>query len=106
MRMQASLLAGKKAEASPEQPISIKLVAPPKYVLSCTMFDELAGVAVLTDAIGLITTEIKQRGGACVVKEEPHATTMLEESKFMEQLSELQRKSQMVDGDDDGDEGN
>jgi translation initiation factor 2 subunit 1 len=97
---QAALTAGKKAEVSEDQPITIKLIAPPLYVLSCTMFDREAGVQVLTEAIDLITTEIKRLGGECKVDQEPHATTMEEESKLMATYTELQRQSEMVDGDD------
>lgn len=97
---QESLLAGKQAQVSEDQAISIKLIAPPLYVLSVTMFDREAGVQVLTHAIEIITAEIKRRGGECKVDQEPHATTVEEESKLMATYSELQRKSEMVDGDD------
>ena len=85
---------------SEDQPIAIKLIAPPLYVLSCTMFDREAGVRVLTHAIEIIAAEIRRRGGECKVNQEPHATTPEEESKLIATYSELQRQSEMVDGDD------
>jgi translation initiation factor 2 subunit 1 len=91
---------GKKAGYGEDQAISIKLIAPPLYVLSCTMFVREAGIQVLNKAIELITNEIKRRGGDCKVAQEPHATTVEEESDLMATYSELQRKSEMVAGDD------
>lgn len=64
------------------------------------MFDREAGVQVLTKAIELITNEINLRGGDCKVDQEPHATTLEEESKLIATYTELQRQSEMVDGDD------
>eukprot|EP00591_Stephanopyxis_turris_P001580 CAMPEP_0195511594 /NCGR_PEP_ID=MMETSP0794_2-20130614/3863_1 /TAXON_ID=515487 /ORGANISM="Stephanopyxis turris, Strain CCMP 815" /LENGTH=350 /DNA_ID=CAMNT_0040639227 /DNA_START=71 /DNA_END=1123 /DNA_ORIENTATION=+ len=98
--IKTSLLAGKQAQVSEDQAISIKLIAPPLYVLSVTMFDREAGVAVLTEAIDIITAEIKQRGGDCKVDQEPHATTAEEENKLMATYTALQAQSAMVDGDD------
>ena len=65
------------------------------------MFDREAGVKVLTNAINIITTEIKRRGGDCKINQEPHATTVEEESKLMATYTELQRQSAMVDGDEE-----
>lgn len=93
-------MAGKEAQVSEDQAISIKLIAPPLYVLSVTMFDREAGVQVLTKAIEIITAEVRRRGGECHVDQEPHATTVEEELKLNATFGELQRQSEMVDGDD------
>ena len=95
--IKAALFAGMKS--NPKQDIQIRLLAPPKYVLFTTMYDRQKGVAVLQEAINVITKEITERKGSCVVKDPPRATTQEEDSRLKEKYSELARQNQEKAGD-------
>ena len=95
--IKAALFAGMKS--NPKQDIQIRLLAPPKYVLFTTMYDRQKGVAVLQEAINVITKEITARKGSCVVRDPPRATTQEEDSRLKEKYSELARQNQEKAGD-------
>jgi len=84
-----------------ERPISIKLIAPPLYVMLTTSLDKTVGIQTLQAAIAAIDDEIKQHSGKLVVKQAPRATSTQEESALATLLEQMERENREVDGDED-----
>eukprot|EP01024_Parvocaulis_polyphysoides_P058046 TRINITY_DN620_c0_g1_i10.p5 TRINITY_DN620_c0_g1~~TRINITY_DN620_c0_g1_i10.p5 ORF type:complete len:146 (-),score=42.32 TRINITY_DN620_c0_g1_i10:1023-1460(-) len=84
--------------------VSIKLIAPPLYVLSTQTLDQNRGIDVLTEACEACQKVIQSRGGKLVVKEKARVVSEQEDRLLNRKLEEEQLNNQEVDGDDDDEE--
>mmetsp|Transcript_12923 Transcript_12923/g.31712 ORF Transcript_12923/g.31712 Transcript_12923/m.31712 type:complete len:434 (-) Transcript_12923:117-1418(-) len=85
-------------------PISIRLIAPPCYVMTCNTLDQEYGIGLLDGALAKIREEINKRKGEITIKMAPTAVGAEEEEALKKQLEEAQRLNQEVEGDDDEEE--
>lgn len=85
-------------------PISIRLIAPPLYVMTCNTLDQDFGIKLLEGALEKIKKEITDRKGEMVVKMAPTAVGAEEEAALARALEEAQRANMEVEGDDDDEE--
>eukprot|EP01023_Acetabularia_acetabulum_P031561 TRINITY_DN2957_c1_g1_i2.p1 TRINITY_DN2957_c1_g1~~TRINITY_DN2957_c1_g1_i2.p1 ORF type:complete len:351 (-),score=60.04 TRINITY_DN2957_c1_g1_i2:88-1062(-) len=81
--------------------VSIKLIAPPLYVLSTQTLDKNQGIDVLTDACEACQKVIQKRGGKLVVKEGARVVSEQEDRLLNRKMEEEMMNNQEVDGDDD-----
>ena len=98
-----ALLKGKEVSTD-ELPVSMKLVAPPLYVLLCTCHDKARGIALLNDAIKTMQAEIREAKGDLQVKAEPRAVDDRDDKLLSNLLTTLEQQNQEIDGDADADE--
>jgi len=98
--IKSALKAG-EALSSTDSSISIKLVAPPLYVMVGTFLDKDLGIATLTKAIELIKEELVNRKGDVVVKTAPRSVSERDELELTSIMERLQRENMEVSGDDD-----
>jgi len=101
--VKAGLKAG-LATGTEDTPVTIKLIAPPNYVVLTTSMDKNVGIATLDKAVAAIDEEMKQRGGKLVVKIAPRITSAQEENALSALLEQMQKENTEVDGDDDDDQ--
>jgi len=98
-----ALFAG-MALGSDQNPIRIKLIAPPIYVLSTTTLEKDVGIALLKSAIDTIEEKITAKGGKIDVKMAPKAVSVKEETELQEMMERLELENEEVDGDAPEDE--
>jgi len=98
-----ALFAG-MALGSDQNPIRIKLIAPPIYVLSTTTLEKDVGIALLKSAIDTIEEKITAKGGKIDVKMAPKAVSVKEETELQEMMDRLELENEEVDGDAPEDE--
>jgi translation initiation factor 2 subunit 1 len=98
-----ALMAGERKGTS-ENPIKIKLIAPPLYVITCTTLDKDFGIQLLNEAIETITSTARTLGGAVEVKMPPKAVTQREDADLQAMLDRLAIAQDDVDGDDEPDD--
>jgi len=98
--IKSALKAG-EALSSVDSSISIKLVAPPLYVMVGTFLDKDLGIATLTKAIEIIKEELSQRKGDVAVKTAPRSVNERDELELTSIMERLQRENMEVSGDDD-----
>ncbi|SPR00304.1 unnamed protein product (mitochondrion) [Plasmodiophora brassicae] len=82
-------------------PISIKLIAPPLYVISTVSLDKEKGVAIVRQVCDVIGARIAKHGGDVNVKQEARAVTEKDEKALASQLEAFEMQNRQVDGDDD-----
>lgn len=92
------------AASTPECPVSIKLVAPPLYVLTTQTLDKGAGIEVLTAAVDACRTGLEAAGGSLRVKEAPRAVSEKEERMLQEELEAAEAANREIAGDEDSDD--
>jgi len=97
--IKAALIAGKNED--PKSNISIKLVAPPLYVMTMQAVDKKMGIESLNRAIAKVTEVITAKGGRINVKHAPHGTDDESEAELAEQMAALAKANAEVDGDAD-----
>eukprot|EP00727_Mastigamoeba_balamuthi_P005335 m51a1_g1480 putative translation initiation factor eif2 alpha subunit (354) ;mRNA; r:279719-281959 len=68
-------------------PISIKLVAPPAFVMFTTSIEKSVGIQALNAAIEKIRQEITRLGGELEVKQAPRAISIREENELLSALA-------------------
>lgn len=86
---------------SEEFPLSIKLIAPPLYVISTVSLDKEEGIARLKAACDAIGQRISRHGGDFNIKQEARAVTEKDEKMLASQLEAYEMQNRQVDGDDD-----
>jgi translation initiation factor 2 subunit 1 len=86
-------------------PISIRLIAPPLYVMTCNTLDQEFGIEMLTKALDIIQNEISSRGGEMTVKMQPTAVGAEEEAALAKALEEAERANMEIEGDSEEEEG-
>jgi translation initiation factor 2 subunit 1 len=87
------------ALGSETNPIRIKLIAPPIYVLSTTTLEKEVGIALLNSAIEAIKENITAKGGKIDVKMAPKAVSVKEETELQDMMERLALENEEVDGD-------
>jgi translation initiation factor 2 subunit 1 len=87
------------ALGSETNPIRIKLIAPPIYVLSTTTLEKEVGIALLNSAIEAIKDNITAKGGKIDVKMAPKAVSVKEETELQDMMERLALENEEVDGD-------
>jgi translation initiation factor 2 subunit 1 len=98
-----ALFAGMEV-GSDQNPIRIKLIAPPIYVLSTTTLEKEAGIGLLNQAIDVIREKITEKGGKMDVKMAPKAVSLKEETELQAMMDRLALENEEVDGDAPEDE--
>lgn len=93
-----ALFAG-MALGSEQNPIRIKLIAPPIYVLSTTTLEKEVGIGLLNQAIETIKENITAKGGKIDVKMAPKAVSVKEETELQDMMERLAMENEEVDGD-------
>eukprot|EP00588_Corethron_pennatum_P001909 CAMPEP_0194299316 /NCGR_PEP_ID=MMETSP0169-20130528/60654_1 /TAXON_ID=218684 /ORGANISM="Corethron pennatum, Strain L29A3" /LENGTH=362 /DNA_ID=CAMNT_0039049405 /DNA_START=179 /DNA_END=1267 /DNA_ORIENTATION=+ len=96
--IRAALFAG-IAEGTEHCQIKIRLIAPPKYVLSTMTLDKDMGVTLLNKAVEAIKSTIEPKGGKMEIKMAPKAVSLKEEKELMEMMDRLAAENNEVDGD-------
>jgi len=100
--IKAGLIAGRDmAKEKYDVDVSIKLVAPPRYVLSMTHLDEKQGIKILQDAIDTVGQVMKKKKGRMVVKIEPRTTSKQEDAELTATMARLAKENQEVAADDE-----
>jgi len=84
-------------------PVSMKLVAPPLYVLTTTTLDKQAGIATLTAACDAAAAAIAATGGRLTVREAARAVSERDDRMLTDHLAALESANREVAGDDDSD---
>jgi len=81
--------------------ISVKLVAPPLYVMVGTFLDKDLGISTLNKAIDVIKEELVNKKGNVIVKQAPRSVSERDELELSSIMEKLQRENREVSGDDD-----
>ncbi|KAI9369718.1 translation initiation factor 2, alpha subunit [Aspergillus egyptiacus] len=89
-----------EAQNTPENQITVKLVAPPLYVLTSQCLDKNYGIKMLEEAIQRIETTIKESGGGCTIKMAPKAVTEHDDAALQELMEKRERENMEVSGDE------
>jgi len=87
-----------------ELPITIKLVAPPLYVMLCSALDKAKGIALLNQAIEMMRDDIRKHKGELQVKMAARAVDEREDKLLANLMTTLENQNKEVDGDADQDE--
>ena len=90
---------------SEEIKISIRLIAPPLYVMSCMALNKDRGIQLLTSAIEEIRGSIATSGGTLTVKEAPFVATKDIDDELEKLMSKLEEDNKEKDGDDPEEDG-
>lgn len=98
-----ALIAGEQ-KGTEDIPVTIKLIAPPTYVLLTQSLEKKAGIATLQSAIDAAKAVVEERGGKLVVKKAPRATSQLEENALANLMEKMEMENREVGGDDDEEE--
>jgi len=85
-------------------PISVRLIAPPLYVMTCNTLDQDIGIDLLTKALDKVQTEITARGGEMTIKMAPTAVGAEEEAALAKALEEAERANMEIEGDSEEEE--
>lgn len=96
--IQEALFAG-MALGSEQNPIRVKLIAPPIYVLSTMTLEKEAGINLLNKSIEVIKEKITAKGGKMDVKMAPKAVSLKEETELQAMMDRLALENEEVDGD-------
>ena len=96
--IQEALFAG-MALGSDQNPIRVKLIAPPIYVLSTMTLEKEAGINLLNKSIETIKEKITAKGGKMDVKMAPKAVSLKEETELQAMMDRLALENEEVDGD-------
>lgn len=84
--------------------ISVKLVAPPLYVVTTLAIDKAAGIEAVDAAVERCRQAIVARGGALRVRESARAVSEREERALADELEAAEAANREVAGDDDSEE--
>lgn len=88
--------------AGEPKPISVRLVAPPLFVLTCSIIDKKYGVRLLAKAIAAAQDKILEyEGGRCEVKMAPKAVTGKDDDALDALMQQRARENEEVSGDDE-----
>lgn len=101
--VKAALLAG-EAVGSDDEPVKIKLVAPPLYVMMTTSMDKDIGIALLQRACDEIGRVIAEKNGNLNIKTAPRAVSERDDRLLNMLMETLEKQNQEVDGDDPEDD--
>lgn len=93
----------RKAEAknAPDAEVRVKLVSPPRYVLTSQCLDKQVGIELLEQGIKDIKESISAAGGACTVVMAPKAVTEHDDAELQALMDKRARENEEVSGDED-----
>eukprot|EP00802_Teleaulax_amphioxeia_P004534 Tamp_04538.p1 GENE.Tamp_04538~~Tamp_04538.p1 ORF type:complete len:493 (-),score=130.97 Tamp_04538:1777-3138(-) len=86
-------------------PITVRLIAPPLYVMTCNTLEQDIGIDMLTKALENVKSEIEARGGEMTIKMAPTAVGAEEEAALAKALEEAERANMEIEGDSEEEEG-
>jgi translation initiation factor 2 subunit 1 len=92
-----------QARGTEDMPVSISLIAPPKFVVSTTTVDNKAGLALLNACIEDAKTSIEGEGGSLAVITAPRTVNDQDEKSLAEMMAKLEKETLEIDGDGDED---
>lgn len=95
-----ALLAGEQC-CTEKADVSIKLVAPPLFVMITQCTDKQHGIETLEKAIGKIEETIKEFKGNLVIKMKPRAVSVTEDQELAALMEKAERENAEVSGDED-----
>lgn len=98
--IKASLQAGLDLSSS-QYEISVKLVAPPLYVVTTSAMDKEEGISCVEKVCEAIQKEILDRGGKMNIKVAARAVTERDEHMLTSLMERLEAENREVEGDDD-----
>jgi len=98
--IKAALLSGIEC-GTEDMPISVKLIAPPLYVVITQALAKEVGIGLLQAAVDKIKATIEARGGTFQLKAAPRVTSQRDETELTRMLEQLEEENKEVDGDDD-----
>jgi len=87
-----------------EIPITIKLIAPPLYVMTTQTLEKEEGLVTLEKAIGEIEKTLSASGGSLTVKTPPKVCSTRDDQELENVLAQVERENKQVDGDAPEDE--
>merc|ERR1719498_607152 len=77
------------AVGTEKSPISIKLIAPPMYVMTTMTLEKDDGIALLERAVEVVRTAIEEKNGKMEVKMAPKAVSQREEQDLVAMMNKL-----------------
>jgi len=87
-----------------ENPIKVKLIAPPMYVVTTNTLDKQKGIEKLNEAIEAAEKVILEKKGSLNVRMKPKVVSAHEERELSLMMERLEMEKRQVDGDGDDDE--
>jgi translation initiation factor 2 subunit 1 len=90
-----------QAIGTEDEPISIKLVAPPLYVMYVTCLDKDEGVKLLEKSIQVMKDKLTALHGDIVVKVAARSVTDRDDKELADMMKEIELQNSEVPGDDD-----
>eukprot|EP01024_Parvocaulis_polyphysoides_P028654 TRINITY_DN2586_c1_g1_i1.p5 TRINITY_DN2586_c1_g1~~TRINITY_DN2586_c1_g1_i1.p5 ORF type:complete len:193 (-),score=46.00 TRINITY_DN2586_c1_g1_i1:561-1094(-) len=103
LHIQEAMRAAKNC-SDEQQEVSIKLIAPPLYVLSTQTLDKSRGIEVLKNACEACREVIEERKGKLLIKEAARVVSEQEDHLLNRKLEEELMNNTEVDGDDEDEE--
>jgi translation initiation factor 2 subunit 1 len=100
--LKTALLAG-RAQSVNDVKLSVKVVAPPLYVISATVLNKELGLDIMQRACDTIQNVALPLGVLFELKTPPKVVSKAEQLKFDELLTQLERNTIQVPADDDDD---
>eukprot|EP00948_MAST-09A_sp_MAST-9A-sp1_P002589 g2589.t1 len=98
--VKTALSKGLTANEGTNMKISIRLIAPPLYVMITNALNKEKGIELLHKAIGLIKASIEENGGQLTIKEAPFATSKEDDTELATLMKTLAENNKEKDGDD------
>ncbi len=87
-----------------ETKVTIKLVAPPLYVVLCTAYDKEGGLRLIDSAVNAIKESILASGGKMEIKVAPRVVSAQEDSSLTTLMENLTKKAEERSSDEEDDE--
>ena len=81
-------------------PISVKLVAPPLYVVITNTTDKSGGLELLEKSLEKITESILASGGQINIKMKPKAVSEVEDQELAQLMARVEKENAEVEGDE------
>jgi len=100
---QVKIPEGQEAEEKAFGVVTIKLVAPPLYVMVGTFDEKEKGLAMVNKCVEVLNEEITKKKGALSVKVAPRIVGAVDDQELRDLMEQLEVENQEVDGDDDSD---
>ncbi len=95
--------AGLLAVKADSEHVTIRVVAPPIYVITAVSMDKQEGLNIVRDVCAAVQDSIEAQGGKLIVDKEAHVIDESDETEFANLLQKLEEQNKEVDGDEDSD---
>ncbi|KAJ2803175.1 hypothetical protein H4R20_002996 [Coemansia guatemalensis] len=96
-------LAAAQSVSTEKTPLSIRLIAPPEYVISTTSVNADEDIELMNKAIEEAEKVLAKEGGALKVLVSPRQVTEHEEKELRDLMDRAERENKEVSGDEDSD---